>query len=202
MGSSSIHAGVPRQLHHCGCILSRIWRNIEPLLHIGHLCHSQLSYVAVLKRADLCVSLFKVDLLLYSLEREVVPIPPFVESLGLGIACAPVSASGQVPFEFLVFMVNQAGAIVCSIVQNCILRTHFAVVAILTLYRGMRQYRVSHNPMIKTMFQDGENQTSRFRHTWNSWRIRVVVLCLHAKLVRFSIIYGCTRTKSISSFHC
>ncbi|KAF8516403.1 hypothetical protein JB92DRAFT_2910918 [Gautieria morchelliformis] len=66
-----------------------------------------------------------------------IQIPPFIESLGVNLVCAPLPPRGQASFEFMVFMVNQA------------------VIAALTLYRGLQQYRTTHNPMIKTMFQDG-----------------------------------------------
>ncbi|KAF8525073.1 hypothetical protein BU17DRAFT_83985 [Hysterangium stoloniferum] len=56
-----------------------------------------------------------------------VQIPAFLKP-SLRIACAPLPARGQTGFEFMVFMINQA------------------VVAILTLYRAMQQYRVENSP--------------------------------------------------------
>ncbi|KAF8463037.1 hypothetical protein JB92DRAFT_3150336 [Gautieria morchelliformis] len=66
-----------------------------------------------------------------------IQMPPFLESLGVRVGCAPLPPNGVTPFPFMVYMVNQA------------------VVAALTLSRAFRQYRAVHNPLIKTMFRDG-----------------------------------------------
>jgi len=64
-----------------------------------------------------------------------IEVPPFLKPLG--ITCAPMSTHGQTYLEFMVFMVNQA------------------VIAVLTLYRGVHQYRITRHPMVKTMYEDG-----------------------------------------------
>ncbi|KAF8508510.1 hypothetical protein JB92DRAFT_593032 [Gautieria morchelliformis] len=66
-----------------------------------------------------------------------VQIPPFLESLGVGVRCAPLPPNGVTSYPFMVYMVNQAA------------------VAALTLSRAFRQYRAAHNPLIRTMFRDG-----------------------------------------------
>ncbi|KAF8584982.1 hypothetical protein K439DRAFT_1095261 [Ramaria rubella] len=67
-----------------------------------------------------------------------IDIPPFLKSLGVGVTCAPTPLPRATYPEFLVFMVNQA------------------VVAVLTIYRGLQQYRISRHPVVRTMFQDGK----------------------------------------------
>ncbi|KAF8529724.1 hypothetical protein BU17DRAFT_60495 [Hysterangium stoloniferum] len=69
------------------------------------------------------ILIFLVLFTLTYVSSAVVQIPAFLEP-SLRITCAPLPARGQTGFEFMVFMVNQA------------------VVAILTLYRAMQQYRL------------------------------------------------------------
>jgi len=67
---------------------------------------------------------------------QFISIPSFIRP-ALSITCAPLPVHGKTGLEFMVFMVNQT------------------VIAALTLFRAIRQYRMSKNPILKMMFQDG-----------------------------------------------